>query len=84
VILRDGFLPSDNDYDCLGTGVDARKTANTSDGYGLVAGLFAVYQDRAEKYRFRLKTSNGQVVATGEGTRPSPRRSGLRVRATGS
>ena len=21
VILRDGFLPSDNDYDCLGTGV---------------------------------------------------------------
>jgi len=67
VILRDGFLPSDNDYDCLGTGVDARKTANTSDGYGLVAGLFAVYQDRAEKYRFRLKASNGQVVATGEG-----------------
>ena len=37
------------------------------DGYGLVAGLFAVYQDRAEKYRFRLKASNGQVVATGEG-----------------
>ena len=32
-----------------------------------MAGLFAVYQDRAEKYRFRLKASNGQVVATGEG-----------------
>jgi uncharacterized protein YegP (UPF0339 family) len=31
-----------------------------------VAGKFEVYQDRAGKYRFRLKASNGQVVATGE------------------
>jgi hypothetical protein len=63
VILRDGFLPSDNDYDCLGTGVYSRKLRNTSDGYGLVAGLFAVYQDRAEKYRFRLKASETKSAA---------------------
>jgi uncharacterized protein YegP (UPF0339 family) len=31
-----------------------------------VAGKFEVYQDRAGKFRFRLKASNGQVVATGE------------------
>lgn len=31
-----------------------------------MAGKFEVYQDRAGKYRFRLKASNGQVVATGE------------------
>lgn len=30
-----------------------------------MVGEFAVYQDRAGKYRFRLKASNGQVVATG-------------------
>jgi uncharacterized protein YegP (UPF0339 family) len=30
-----------------------------------MAGKFEVYQDRAGKYRFRLKASNGQVVATG-------------------
>ena len=32
-----------------------------------MAGLFAVNQGRAEKYRFRLKANIGQVVATGEG-----------------
>lgn len=31
-----------------------------------MAGKFEVHQDRAGKYRFRLKASNGQVVATGE------------------
>jgi uncharacterized protein YegP (UPF0339 family) len=31
-----------------------------------MAGKFEVYQDRAGKYRFRLKASNGQVVAVGE------------------
>lgn len=31
-----------------------------------MAGKFEVYQDGAGKYRFRLKASNGQVVATGE------------------
>ena len=33
---------------------------------GMVAGKFEVYKDRAGKFRFRLKASNGQVVATGE------------------
>lgn len=28
---------------------------------------FEVYQDKAGEYRFRLKASNGQIVATGEG-----------------
>ena len=31
-----------------------------------MAGKFEVYQDKAGKYRFRLKSSNGQVIATGE------------------
>ena len=30
-----------------------------------MAGKFEVYQDKAGKYRFRLKASNGQVIATG-------------------
>jgi hypothetical protein len=32
----------------------------------IVAGKFEVFADRAGKFRFRLKASNGQVVATGE------------------
>jgi uncharacterized protein YegP (UPF0339 family) len=47
-----------------------------------MAGKFEVYQDRGGKYRFRLKASNGQVVASGEayetrlrpGRAASPRR----------
>jgi uncharacterized protein len=31
-----------------------------------MAGKFEVYTDKAGKFRFRLKASNGQVVATGE------------------
>lgn len=31
-----------------------------------MAGKFEVYEDRAGKFRFRLKSTNGQVVATGE------------------
>ncbi len=31
-----------------------------------MAGKFEVYKDRAGKFRFRLKASHGQVVATGE------------------
>jgi uncharacterized protein YegP (UPF0339 family) len=31
-----------------------------------MAGKFEVYQDKAGKFRFRLKAGNGQVVATGE------------------
>jgi hypothetical protein len=31
-----------------------------------MAGKFEVYQDRAGKYRFRLKAGNGEVVASGE------------------
>jgi Domain of unknown function (DUF1508) len=29
-----------------------------------MAGKFEVYKDRSGKFRFRLKASNGQVVAT--------------------
>ena len=32
-----------------------------------MAGKFEVYQDRAGKYRFRLKASNGEVVAQRRG-----------------
>jgi uncharacterized protein YegP (UPF0339 family) len=31
-----------------------------------MTGTFEVYQDAAKKYRFRLKASNGEVIATGE------------------
>jgi len=31
-----------------------------------MAGKFEVYEDRAGKFRFRLKASNGQNVASGE------------------
>ena len=32
-----------------------------------MAGKFEVYQDKAGKYRFRLKASNGQVIAASQG-----------------
>ena len=32
-----------------------------------MAGKFEVYQDKAGKFRFRLKASNGQVIASGQG-----------------
>ncbi|MEM9790233.1 MAG: YegP family protein [Planctomycetota bacterium] len=31
-----------------------------------MAGKFEVYQDKADKYRFRLKAGNGEVIAVGE------------------
>lgn len=31
-----------------------------------MAGKFEVYEDEAGKFRFRLKASNGQIVASGE------------------
>lgn len=31
-----------------------------------MAGKFELYQDKAGKYRFRLKAGNGQIVAVGE------------------
>lgn len=32
-----------------------------------MAAKFEIYQDKAKKYRFRLKAGNGQVIAMGEG-----------------
>jgi uncharacterized protein YegP (UPF0339 family) len=48
-----------------GYGAD-RPRCSIKVGVGAMAGKFEVYQDRAGKYRFRLKASNGQVVASGE------------------
>jgi hypothetical protein len=31
-----------------------------------MAGKFELYKDKAGKFRFRLKASNGQVIAVGE------------------
>lgn len=31
-----------------------------------MAGKFEIYKDKAGKFRFRLKASNGEVVAVGE------------------
>ena len=33
---------------------------------------FEVYLDKAGEYRFRLKATNGQIVATGEGYKSKP------------
>ncbi|QSZ66937.1 DUF1508 domain-containing protein [Methanofollis aquaemaris] len=30
-------------------------------------GKFEVYRDKGDEYRFRLKASNGQVIATSQG-----------------
>ena len=32
-----------------------------------MAGKFEIYQDAKGDYRFRLKATNGQVIATGQG-----------------
>jgi uncharacterized protein len=32
----------------------------------IMAGKFEVYQDKAGKYRFRLKAGNGEIIAAGE------------------
>jgi uncharacterized protein YegP (UPF0339 family) len=31
-----------------------------------MAGKFELYQDKADKWRFRLKAGNGEVIAVGE------------------
>ena len=31
-----------------------------------MAGTFEVYEDKASKFRFRLKAGNGEIVAVGE------------------
>ena len=31
-----------------------------------MAGKFELYKDKAGKFRFRLKASNGQIIAVGE------------------
>jgi len=35
-------------------------------GRDVMAGKFELYKDKSGKFRFRLKSSNGQVIATGE------------------
>ena len=35
-------------------------------GRSPAAGKFELYKDKGGKFRFRLKASNGQVIATGE------------------
>ncbi len=32
----------------------------------IMGGKFEFYKDKTGKYRFRLKASNGQIIATGE------------------
>jgi len=32
----------------------------------IMAGKFEVYKDKADKYRFRLKASNGEIIASSE------------------
>lgn len=37
-----------------------------------MAGKFEVYEDKAGKFRFRLKAGNGEVVAVGEAYESKP------------
>ena len=32
-----------------------------------MAGKFEIYKDKAGEFRFRLKASNGEIIAVGEG-----------------
>ncbi len=34
---------------------------------GVMAGTFEIYQDGRGEFRFRLKSRNGEIVASGEG-----------------
>jgi uncharacterized protein YegP (UPF0339 family) len=43
------------------------KTRNDSMGGFGMAGKFEIYQSKNGEYRFRLKASNGQIIATGQG-----------------
>jgi len=36
-------------------------------GMFLMTGKFEYYKDKAGKYRFRLRASNGQTIASGQG-----------------
>ena len=40
--------------------------SDTNEGTTAMAGKFELYKDKSGKFRFRLKASNGQVVAVGE------------------
>ncbi|MFD6161466.1 YegP family protein [Nocardia sp. NPDC060256] len=35
-----------------------------------MAAKFEIYQDKANKYRFRLKAANGEIIAVGEAHEP--------------
>ena len=49
-----------------------------------MAAKFEIFQDARGEYRFRLKTGNGEIVATGErGTPPGPARSAVLKRPYG-
>jgi uncharacterized protein YegP (UPF0339 family) len=37
-----------------------------------MSGTFELYQDKADKYRFRLKAANGQVVAASQSYESKP------------
>jgi uncharacterized protein len=50
----------------VGTSRVATVTPAVGEGEATMAGRFEVYSDKAGKFRFRLKASNGQVVASGE------------------
>lgn len=53
---------------------DAVSSASVGDYRGrrdrtkeaIVAGKFELYEDKAGKYRFRLKAGNGEIIAVGE------------------
>lgn len=49
-----------------------------------MAGKFELYKDARGEYRFRLKAGNGEVIATGEATKPrrARRTASSRCRAT--
>jgi uncharacterized protein YegP (UPF0339 family) len=64
-LVRDAAEPSPSwTTEARSPTVDA--SCSYRQGRIVMAGKFELYKDKSGKFRFRLKASNGQVIATGE------------------
>jgi uncharacterized protein YegP (UPF0339 family) len=50
----------------LAAGEMALRSAQAHTKEAVMAGKFELYKDAGGKFRFRLKASNGQIIAVGE------------------
>lgn len=47
--------------------LEGRRPLEKTEKGRLMAGKFELYTDKSGEYRFRLKSGNGEVIATSEG-----------------